>query len=234
MLTQVPKAPFWFLKPAGALIASGQPHEWCVPFLLQCVCVVQWYGVGWIEGLGLASLPSSPCRFTTLWLKPKHETSNHVHLWQSHHAPVCSAPGASDTHHELELGVVIRARARRVRKEDAMAHVAGFCLALDMTDRGVREKLNVALRALLRPSIGFLTGWAWCVSCVFCAARDRLAGAQEVAKAEGKPWSAAKGWDTSCPVSDFVAIGDMPCDHKDLTMWLKVQRRPCRAPHCLP
>ena len=38
--------------------------------------------------------------------------------------------------HEVELGVVIGSRCRQVRKEDAMAHVAGYTVALDMTLRG--------------------------------------------------------------------------------------------------
>merc|ERR1712046_67893 len=44
------------------------------------------------------------------------------------------APGASSTHHEVELGLVIGSRARNVAAADAMEHLAGYCLALDMTD----------------------------------------------------------------------------------------------------
>lgn len=38
--------------------------------------------------------------------------------------------------HEVELGVVIASRCNQVRREDAMQHVAGYCVALDMTLRG--------------------------------------------------------------------------------------------------
>jgi 2-keto-4-pentenoate hydratase/2-oxohepta-3-ene-1,7-dioic acid hydratase in catechol pathway len=38
--------------------------------------------------------------------------------------------------HEVELGVVIGSTCHRVRREDAMAHVAGYTVALDMTLRG--------------------------------------------------------------------------------------------------
>ena len=38
--------------------------------------------------------------------------------------------------HEIELGVVIGSTCHRVRREDAMAHVAGYAVALDMTLRG--------------------------------------------------------------------------------------------------
>jgi len=115
----VPKAPFWFIKPASSIIGSGAPHQ--------------------------------------------------------------LAPGATDTHHELELGVVIGRRATRVRAADAMAHVGGYCLALDMTDRG----------------------------------------AQDAAKKAGKPWAAAKGWDTSCPVSEMVPAAAV-ADPSSLNMWLRV------------
>ncbi len=38
--------------------------------------------------------------------------------------------------HEVELGVVIGSTCSQVRREDAMAHVAGYTVALDMTLRG--------------------------------------------------------------------------------------------------
>ena len=38
--------------------------------------------------------------------------------------------------HEVELGVVIGSTCRQVSKADAMAHVAGYTIALDMTLRG--------------------------------------------------------------------------------------------------
>eukprot|EP00406_Dinophysis_acuminata_P081117 CAMPEP_0179252358 /NCGR_PEP_ID=MMETSP0797-20121207/22175_1 /TAXON_ID=47934 /ORGANISM="Dinophysis acuminata, Strain DAEP01" /LENGTH=216 /DNA_ID=CAMNT_0020960189 /DNA_START=41 /DNA_END=695 /DNA_ORIENTATION=+ len=90
-------------------------------------------------------------------------------------------PGAAETHHELELGVIIGAPACCVAVESAMEHVAGYCLALDMTDRA----------------------------------------GQDQAKKEGKPWTAAKGWDTSCPVSDMVPAARVP-DPSKLSLWLRV------------
>jgi 2-keto-4-pentenoate hydratase/2-oxohepta-3-ene-1,7-dioic acid hydratase in catechol pathway len=44
---------------------------------------------------------------------------------------------------------------------------------------------------------------------------------QQEAKDAGKPWAAAKGWDTSCPISDFIPATDV-IDSSDLTLWLKV------------
>src|SRR5258707_514829 len=38
--------------------------------------------------------------------------------------------------HEVELAVVIGRRARRVTREDALSHVAGYCIGFDITIRG--------------------------------------------------------------------------------------------------
>jgi acylpyruvate hydrolase len=56
----------------------------------------------------------------------------------------------------------------------------------------------------------------------YCLALDMTdrAGQQE-AKDAGKPWTAAKGWDTSCPVSDFIPAQFIE-DPASLTLWLKV------------
>lgn len=51
-----------------------------------------------------------------------------------------------------------------IKEEDAMDHVAGYVLALDMTARHIQDKL----------------------------------------KKQGHPWLLAKGFDTSCPISEFI------------------------------
>jgi 2-keto-4-pentenoate hydratase/2-oxohepta-3-ene-1,7-dioic acid hydratase in catechol pathway len=40
------------------------------------------------------------------------------------------------TDHEVELGVIIGKKAKRVPREQALAHVFGYCVALDITVRG--------------------------------------------------------------------------------------------------
>src|SRR5215471_3453534 len=44
------------------------------------------------------------------------------------------------TDHEIELAVVIGARADRVAKEHAFEHVAGYCIGFDITVRGPEER----------------------------------------------------------------------------------------------
>lgn len=72
--------------------------------------------------------------------------------------------GWKELHHEVELGVVIGKSGKFIKESDAMSHVAGYVLALDMTARNVQDEL----------------------------------------KKKGHPWLLAKGFDTSCPISDFI------------------------------
>ena len=46
-------------------------------------------------------------------------------------------------------------------------------------------------------------------------------GAQAKAKKAGLPWSVAKGFDTSCPVSAFIPKDSIP-NPQDIDLWLKV------------
>jgi 2-keto-4-pentenoate hydratase/2-oxohepta-3-ene-1,7-dioic acid hydratase in catechol pathway len=45
---------------------------------------------------------------------------------------------------------------------------------------------------------------------------------QAAAKAAGMPWAAAKGWDTSCPVSAAMVPAAAVSDYTALNMWLDV------------
>lgn len=42
-------------------------------------------------------------------------------------------PQGINVHHEVELGVIIGKKARDVSEKDAMSHVAGYALAIDMS-----------------------------------------------------------------------------------------------------
>jgi 5-carboxymethyl-2-hydroxymuconate isomerase len=69
-----------------------------------------------------------------------------------------------ECHHEVELAVLIGKRGKDIPEEEALGHVAGYGVALDMTLRDVQNEL----------------------------------------KKKGLPWEIAKGFDTSCPLSDFA------------------------------
>eukprot|EP01006_Ploeotia_vitrea_P010153 TRINITY_DN26175_c0_g1_i1.p1 TRINITY_DN26175_c0_g1~~TRINITY_DN26175_c0_g1_i1.p1 ORF type:complete len:217 (+),score=11.02 TRINITY_DN26175_c0_g1_i1:46-696(+) len=73
-------------------------------------------------------------------------------------------PTSTDVHHEVELGVVIGKPGKNILEADALKHVAGYTIALDMTARDI----------------------------------------QAVAKEKGLPWSEAKGYDTFCPVGEYL------------------------------
>lgn len=56
----------------------------------------------------------------------------------------------------------------------------------------------------------------------YCLALDMTArDFQEEAKKKGHPWSIAKGFDTSCPVSDMLPVSSLPNPH-DVELWLQV------------
>lgn len=60
-------------------------------------------------------------------------------------AAVVAPRGVGELHHEVELGVVIGARARHVRAADVLrAHVRGYVLALDMTARDLQAAAKAA------------------------------------------------------------------------------------------
>ncbi len=84
-----------------------------------------------------------------------------------------------DMHHEVELVVVIGHAARDVCEEEAMSHVLGYAIGLDMTLRDL----------------------------------------QTIAKKRGEPWTIAKGFDTSAPISDVVLKDQIPDPH---ALWLRL------------
>lgn len=88
---------------------------------------------------------------------------------------------SSNVQHEVELGVVVAKGGSHIPQGDAMDHVGGYALCLDMTARDVQDEC----------------------------------------KKKGHPWTLAKAFDCSCPVSDFIPKGRVP-DPQRLTLWLKV------------
>lgn len=53
---------------------------------------------------------------------------------------VVAGPPVRRTDHEIELAVVIGRTGRNIPESDAMAHVAGYCIGLDMTIRGIEDR----------------------------------------------------------------------------------------------
>ena len=95
--------------------------------------------------------------------------------------PIKIPKGCHDMHHEVELGIVISKDGFEISENNAMEHVGGYCLALDLTARD------------------------W----------------QSEAKNKGKPWCFAKGFDTSCPVSEFIPLESIDDPH-NVNLWLNV------------
>jgi 5-carboxymethyl-2-hydroxymuconate isomerase len=90
-------------------------------------------------------------------------------------------PYSDNCHHELELALLIGKAGKRIDEQDALAHLAGYGVALDLTLRDLQDQL----------------------------------------KAKGLPWELAKGFDTSCPLSDFVPAAQV-ADPNHLQLTLRV------------
>ncbi len=89
-------------------------------------------------------------------------------------------PGySSDCHYEAELAVLIGKDGKDIAETEALNHVAGYGVAIDMTLRDVQDGL----------------------------------------KKKGLPWDIAKGFDTACPLSDFVPAEKL-ADPQNLTIRL--------------
>ena len=87
----------------------------------------------------------------------------------------------NDCHHELELAVLIGKTGKNISQAEALQHVAGYGVALDLTLRDLQNEL----------------------------------------KDKGLPWEIAKGFDTSCPLSDFVPA-DQVDNPNNIRLLLKV------------
>lgn len=73
--------------------------------------------------------PSKP----VLFLKP---TTSYVFEGQ----PIRLPDGIGEVHHEVELAIVIDRLARKVSPEQAMQHVGGYALAIDLTARDLQSE----------------------------------------------------------------------------------------------
>jgi len=92
---------------------------------------------------------------------------------------------SSDCHHEAELALLIGTGGKDIPAAQALRHVAGLGVAIDLTLRDVQAEQ----------------------------------------KKKGLPWEIAKGFDTACPLSDFVPAAAV-ADPQDLRITLTVNGEP--------
>jgi 5-carboxymethyl-2-hydroxymuconate isomerase len=88
---------------------------------------------------------------------------------------------SAECHYEAELAVLIGTDGKDIPEAEALSHVAGYGVAIDMTLRDVQDSL----------------------------------------KKKGLPWEIAKGFDSSCPLSDFVPAAQV-LDPQDLVIRLSL------------
>lgn len=117
------------LGPEGQLLdESGRPHHpdsvvWLPPVQPGKVIGLVLNFAEHAAELGLAQ-PEEP----VLFLKPPNS-------WIGHRGQVVYPSGAQYLHYEIELGLVIGRRARKVRREEALAYIKGYTIANDVTVR---------------------------------------------------------------------------------------------------
>ena len=92
---------------------------------------------------------------------------------------------SSDCHHEAELALLIGVEGKEIPVGEALSHVAGYGVAIDLTLRDVQAEQ----------------------------------------KMKGLPWEIAKGFDTACPLSDFVPAASV-ADPQELRITLSVNGEP--------
>lgn len=148
---------------ATAYVSNGMQYT-----IGKIVCLARNY-VDHIRELG-NDMPEQP----VLFMKPATAVIGDGEVFR---VPAYS----SECHHEVELAVLIGSAGRDIPEVAALAHVAGFGVALDMTARDVQAEL----------------------------------------KKKGLPWELAKGFDTSCPLSGFVAVEEVP-DPQALRLRLEI------------
>lgn len=90
-------------------------------------------------------------------------------------------PFSNEVHHEVEMVIVMGKTGKAISREQAVEHIAGYAVGLDMTLRDI----------------------------------------QSAAKKQGLPWTVAKGFDTSAPLSPAVERTSVRDPHA-LSLSLKV------------
>ncbi|GAA5833168.1 hypothetical protein JCM11251_005166 [Rhodosporidiobolus azoricus] len=111
-------------------------------------------------------------------------------------------PQGVTVHHEVELGVVIGKTARDIPAAKAYEYVAGYVRSTPLSaPRDPSHPRHLPPQTLAIDYTG--------------------RNMQDAVKAKGLPWSAAKGFDTFCPVGEFIPKEKIPDPH-NLKLWYKI------------
>jgi ureidoglycolate lyase len=111
------------IDPATLPVVEGSPRTGaCVARPLNFVCI----GLNYADHAAETGspIPAEPIIF----LKS-------LSAYSGPHDELCIPRGSSKTDWEVELGVIIGARARYVPENQAMEHVAGYCVVNDISER---------------------------------------------------------------------------------------------------
>ena len=99
----------------------------CVPRPVNFVCV----GLNYADHA--AETNSKIPREPILFLKA-------LSAYSGPYDDIAIPPGSTQTDYEVELGVVIGTKAKRVREEEALDYVAGYCVVNDVSERHFQKE----------------------------------------------------------------------------------------------
>eukprot|EP00123_Amoebidium_parasiticum_P019448 comp25653_c0_seq1/m.47020 comp25653_c0_seq1/g.47020 ORF comp25653_c0_seq1/g.47020 comp25653_c0_seq1/m.47020 type:complete len:267 (-) comp25653_c0_seq1:529-1329(-) len=124
----------WLLKMSSALRlfnarAAAFPLSEFTSFSRKVVCVGRNYAEHVKELKNEMPSASEP----VIFLKPSSS------LLPEGSGPI-RLPKGSEVHHEVELGLVVATPGSDIPQDQAMSHIGGYCLALDLTARNLQEK----------------------------------------------------------------------------------------------
>ncbi|WP_075790930.1 fumarylacetoacetate hydrolase family protein [Massilia putida] len=140
-----------------SLLVPDLTPEWLAPARLQALAAIRLDRMPLVEGKQRFGVPVAGVRqFVCIGLNyRKHAEESGLPIPQEPVVftkaltslsgaddDIVLAPGSEETDWEIELGFVIGTTARNVKVEDALAHVAGYCLANDVSERNWQLKRN--------------------------------------------------------------------------------------------
>lgn len=140
-----------------SLLVPDLTPEWLEPARLEALAAIRLDRMPFVEGKQRFGVPVAGVRqFVCIGLNyRKHAEESGLPIPQEPVVftkaltslsgaddDIVLAPGSEETDWEIELGFVIGTTARNVKVEDALDHVAGYCLANDVSERNWQLKRN--------------------------------------------------------------------------------------------
>jgi len=123
--------------------------------------------------------------------------------------------------HAAELGNKLPQKPLMFFKPTSAYVTAGQPIKIPIGCKNLQHEVELAI-IVGRRATKIEPGQAWDYVGGYALALDMTArDFQDEAKKQGHPWLLSKGFDTSCPVSDYISKDRLPDPH-NVDLWLKV------------